>query len=77
MTVQSSFQHRPRPTFRATPRPRSSPGFDQVSEPFLQPAMDIGSEADKRRSSFITYLGQWFRGRQTPETIPVPPPNDP
>ena len=40
--------------------------------------MDIGSEADKRRSSpFLTYLGQWFRGRQTPETIPVPPPNDP
>ena len=40
--------------------------------------MDIGSEADKcRSSSFITYLGQWFRGRQTPENIPEPPPNDP
>ena len=39
--------------------------------------MDIGSEANKRRSSFITYLGQWFRGRQTPEAIPVTPLNDP
>ena len=40
--------------------------------------MDIGFEANKRRSSsFITYLGQWFRGRQTPETIPAPPPNNP
>ena len=28
-------------------------------------------------SSFITYLGQWFRDRQTREHIPVPPPNDP
>ena len=24
-----------------------------------------------------TSHGQWFRGRQTPENIPVPPPNDP
>ena len=40
--------------------------------------MDINSETDKRRSSyFLTYLGQRFRGRQTPENIPVPPPNDP
>ena len=30
--------------------------------------MDIGSETDKRQSSsFIIYLGQWFRGRHTPE----------
>ena len=40
--------------------------------------MDIGFKADKRRTSFfITYLRQWFRGRQTPENIPVPRPNDP
>ena len=40
--------------------------------------MDIISEGDKHRSSsFITYLGQWFRGRHTPEYIPLPPPNDP
>ena len=40
--------------------------------------MDIGSVADKcQSSSFITYLGQWFRGRQTREHIPVPPPNNP
>ena len=40
--------------------------------------MDNGSAANKRRgSSFITYLGQWFRGQQTPEYIPAPPPNNP
>ena len=39
--------------------------------------MDICPEGHKSRSYFISYLEHWFRGRQTPENIPVPPPNDP
>ena len=40
--------------------------------------MNVSVEKDKSRSSsFITYLGQWFRGRQTPAYILVPPSNHP
>ena len=40
--------------------------------------MDIFSEANKLRSSFfIAYLGHWLRGRQPPEYVSVPSPNDP
>ena len=40
--------------------------------------MDAVYEADERlSSSFTTYLGQWFRGRPSPENFPVSPPNDP